>query len=292
MGECRMLIILRILRVVFGFIGVWQVLGLLPVVTNWLPNLGATTGDMWAIVLIKLVVLALCAAIYYWLGKIKKKYESADTSTNELPIIWIAIAAIFVLSIALAIALPALNHQPPDLAPAQTQSASENLTRDDATAHSQEAPPPPPSPVINDPMRSAPERPIVNVVPVTEQQCTQQYVRGPSSVENTELRSELCHSAFDTSKHPVARERALCQVMAWSTNPTRNPTDAYRECIDRNPAPACPESMKFDLENMRCEVECDGLKGYAPDSTGKACYLACPDNGWPIYVGTVLGCNK
>jgi type II secretory pathway component PulF len=86
-----MLTTLRILRGIVGFIAIWQVIGLLPIFTNWLPNLGSTTGNMWAIAILKLLVLAISGTAYYWLGRIKAKYENADARTSELPAIGIAL---------------------------------------------------------------------------------------------------------------------------------------------------------------------------------------------------------
>lgn len=104
-----MLTFLHVLRFFLGLLAIWQVIGLLPVVTNWLPNLQSTTGNMWAIAFVKFVVLAASAAAYHWLGRFKKKYESPGASTSELPVIGIAVGVLLLLGFALVIALPALH---------------------------------------------------------------------------------------------------------------------------------------------------------------------------------------
>lgn len=143
----------------------------------------------------------------------------------------------------------------------------------------------------NQQLQPVAQRVLPDTIPKNEHECYERFVLGPSSVKNVELLRNFCQSAFDATKHPVARARDLCTLMAWS-DLTKNPTDATTVCNLKNPAPACPADMEFDLNNMRCEVSCDGLHGYAPDASGKSCYLACPDGSWPIYVGTVKGCNR
>ena len=125
--------------------------------------------------------------------------------------------------------------------------------------------------------------------PVTFEQCNQLQT-SQSQVANVELWQDFCRLAFDTTKHPVARARDLCVVMTWA-DPGKNPDSAMTECELKNPLPACPESLQFDLYNMRCEVTCDKQHGYAPDASGKSCYLACPDGSWPLYAGTVKRCG-
>lgn len=106
-----MLITLRVLRVLFGLVAAWQVLGLFPVITNWLPNLHAVTGAMWAIAFIKFIVLIVCSGVFYWLGSIKKKYENPGANTSENRIIGVIILSLICLGIVLAILIPPLSHR-------------------------------------------------------------------------------------------------------------------------------------------------------------------------------------
>lgn len=125
------------------------------------------------------------------------------------------------------------------------------------------------------------------VAPISLEECYQQ--RKSQSMRNVQLWDEYCQEAFDTTKHPIARSKAHFQLMAWRKNMGIEKANDY--CHATNPLPPCPDRMIFDLDNMRCEAKCDGGGGYAPDPTGKFCYLACP-NGWPVYVGVVKGCME
>lgn len=124
--------------------------------------------------------------------------------------------------------------------------------------------------------------------PMTLGECYQQQT-SQSMVGNVQIWAEFCQKAFDSTKHPIARSRALCQLMAWRKNIGNE--EAQQNCDATNPLSSCPATMIFDLDNMRCEAKCDGTNGYAPDPTGRFCYLACPD-GYPIYTETVLGCMQ
>lgn len=126
--------------------------------------------------------------------------------------------------------------------------------------------------------------------PATFEQCREMYVSRPSAVGNLELLNDYCRITTDAALHPIKRTRALCVLQEWS-DLGKDPKGALMVCEAKHPSPPCPNGMEFDLENMRCEISCDMLKGYAPDETGKACYLACPNGGFPIYSGRVLGCN-
>lgn len=103
-----MLATIRFLRVLVGLIAVWQVIGLLPVLTNWLPNLRDVTGGMWAIAFIKFLVLLICGGMYFWLGRIKRRINSSDQGTPEGRIIFFAILGLSAIGIALAIVVPLL----------------------------------------------------------------------------------------------------------------------------------------------------------------------------------------
>lgn len=151
-----------------------------------------------------------------------------------------------------------------------------------ASAHSQPS-------MTNQPTTIAPANSI-DSVPANAAQCHETYITRPSSVGNIELLRDYCRIATDRTLHPTQQARALCMLQEWS-DLGKDPSSAMTVCEAKYPLPTCPNDMEFDLDNMRCEIKCDGLKGYAPDATGRSCYLACPNGGWPIYSGKVLGCN-
>lgn len=153
-----------------------------------------------------------------------------------------------------------------------------------------EATPTPPQTALAEPARAAaPESPIS--LPANFEQCREMYVSRPSAVGNLELLNDYCRITADVALHPIKRTRALCVLREWS-DLSKDPNGALTACEAQHPSPPCPNGMEFNLENMRCEISCEMLKGYAPDETGKACYLACPNGGFPIYSGRVLGCNS
>lgn len=63
--------LLRLIRG-FGFIAVWQVLGLLPVL-SWLQDLGAVNGNMMAILVVKLFFMALSFGAFFGLRVLTHK---------------------------------------------------------------------------------------------------------------------------------------------------------------------------------------------------------------------------
>ena len=75
------LIILFILRVVGGLIAIWQIIGLLPVL-SWLKDIGSVTAGMWGILGVKLLFLVIGISLYKGL---KKPYDrlKAQLPDNE-----------------------------------------------------------------------------------------------------------------------------------------------------------------------------------------------------------------
>ena len=59
-----MYLLLRIIRGIVGAIAGWQVIGLLPV-AGWVQNLGAVTSAMWAIFVLKLVLLLVFGGLFF-----------------------------------------------------------------------------------------------------------------------------------------------------------------------------------------------------------------------------------
>ena len=64
--------LLRLIRGFFGFIAAWQVLGILPVL-SWLQDLGAVNGNMMAILLVKLLFMALSFGAFFGLRALINK---------------------------------------------------------------------------------------------------------------------------------------------------------------------------------------------------------------------------
>lgn len=267
-----MLTTLRILRGIVGFIAIWQVIGLLPIFTNWLPNLSSTTGNMWAIAILKLLVLAISGAAYYWLGRIKTRYENADARTSELPAIGIALGAVVALGVTAAIVIP-------------------NIAKD---ADHTSAPAAPGEVNIEQPVTSAPPQAPEqqSATPSTMKECLDMFATTASSVGNMEILTGFCTTAFDPAAHPVDRARSLCQVKGWTVNPNIPPGDVSTRCYTDNPLPPCPGNQKFELHNKRCEVTCSGLDGYAPDASGQQCVHVCPAGTMAVYAGYATECMR
>lgn len=104
-----MLALVRVIRVVVGFIAVWQIVGLLPVLTNWLPNLQSVTGGMWAIAFIKILVMLLCGAIYFWLGRVSARINGSEKDGSEFRLIIFAVLFLIALGVILAVVIPTLS---------------------------------------------------------------------------------------------------------------------------------------------------------------------------------------
>ena len=78
-----MYLVLRIVRAVCGLIAALQIFGLLPVL-GWLQNLGAVTGDMWAVVVAKLLLLFVFGGIFFGLRSIiNRSYLKAHGASNQ-----------------------------------------------------------------------------------------------------------------------------------------------------------------------------------------------------------------
>ena len=131
-----MLATVRVLRVIAGLIAAWQILGLLPVLTTWLPNFGQVTGSMWAIALLKGLVFLIFGGIYVALGKVKRRLEKSGASSSEGRGVIYGVFGLLVVGIVLAIALPAISNrnqetdnstaqQAPDAAPIQIEPPKE-----------------------------------------------------------------------------------------------------------------------------------------------------------------------
>ncbi|MCB1564817.1 MAG: hypothetical protein KDI78_04155 [Xanthomonadales bacterium] len=104
-----MLTIIRGLRVLVGLVGVWQAIGLLPVFTNWLPNLQYVTGGMWGLAVVKVSIMLFCGGIYYWLGTVKKRIAETGAGSSDGRIIIFSMLALLAVGIVISIGLPAFS---------------------------------------------------------------------------------------------------------------------------------------------------------------------------------------
>ena len=66
--EAISFLLLRIIRGIVGFIFGWQVIGLFPVLT-WFSNPSAITGNMIAMVVLKVVIMLITGAMFYGVRK-------------------------------------------------------------------------------------------------------------------------------------------------------------------------------------------------------------------------------
>lgn len=78
-----MVTILRVLRILFAVIGIWQIIGLVPVIT-WFAHPNAVTLGMAGIVIFKIFVALICAAIYYWLHRVQQRHQLTESSIQPI----------------------------------------------------------------------------------------------------------------------------------------------------------------------------------------------------------------
>ncbi|MCI1711061.1 MAG: hypothetical protein LKM39_12675 [Chiayiivirga sp.] len=236
---------------------------------------------MWAIAFVKLLIMLVCGGIYFWLGKVKNRFEPAGTNTSDGRIIIFAVIAVMAVSIGVAIVVPA---------PAERSQEAEGQVEGPRMERSQPSVPKPDAQASNSsPTDPAVRDPLAGSAR-TAQECMQRYATPASSMKNMEIVIGYCQSAFDPDAHPVDRAQSLCAVSRWTEQPQVDPTEATQACLRENPAPECPAGLRFQLKNKRCEVTCDSSKGYVPDASGLTCWLACPGSG-VIYAGDIYQCT-
>lgn len=95
---------LRVLRVLFGILGLWQLIGLFPVLT-WLTNPKAVTLSMVAVVVFKVIAAAVCGGMYYWLGRIKRKQKDQSHQTSDARIVWYTLLGVLVIAVLLGVSI-------------------------------------------------------------------------------------------------------------------------------------------------------------------------------------------
>lgn len=114
-----MITLLRVLRVTFAAIGLWQIIGIVPVVT-WVSNPRAVTLGMAASIVFKAVVAAICAGAFYWLGKLKRKRSTAKERIGDVAIAGISLVAMVIVVVVVALVLPSRS----DSVGSQTEASS------------------------------------------------------------------------------------------------------------------------------------------------------------------------
>lgn len=102
--------LLRIIRIFFALVAIWQLFGLLPVL-NWLPNLPPRNDGLWAILMIKVAVLLISTAIYFVLRRIGNRYHDAGTGPSDSKIIAVLVITILVIGLTAGVVTPMLAKQ-------------------------------------------------------------------------------------------------------------------------------------------------------------------------------------
>jgi hypothetical protein len=74
---------LRIVRGIVGFIALWQVLSLLPVIT-WIATPGSITSSMVLVVSVKAILLVLFAATYFAMRDLINKLHAKTGSRHPV----------------------------------------------------------------------------------------------------------------------------------------------------------------------------------------------------------------
>jgi len=77
------IVLIWVVRIFFLLIAVWQILGLLPVL-SWFSNLAGVTAGMWMAVIVKLVIMFVCIGVFWALGKLIKRLNRAPQETTAV----------------------------------------------------------------------------------------------------------------------------------------------------------------------------------------------------------------
>jgi len=75
-------VIVQTIRFLSVPIAIWQVLGLLPVL-SWLNSLEAVTPGMWAMAAIKGVILAICLGLFYGLRSLSDRLKIDESKADK-----------------------------------------------------------------------------------------------------------------------------------------------------------------------------------------------------------------
>jgi len=76
------LVLILILRVVAALVAVWQVIGLLPVLT-WFTAIDQVTPGIWVMAIIKVVILLVCILGFFGLKRLAKRLHPRKTEQSE-----------------------------------------------------------------------------------------------------------------------------------------------------------------------------------------------------------------
>ncbi len=99
--------LIKIIRLFFALIAIWQLFGLLPAL-SWLPDLPSIGSEVWALLMIKVGALVISAAIYFALRAIGKRYPASGAGPSDAKIIVATVIAIPVLGFVAAVVTPML----------------------------------------------------------------------------------------------------------------------------------------------------------------------------------------
>lgn len=66
---------LRIVRGIIGFVFGVQIIGLFPIIT-WLQDTSAITGNMIAVLVLKVVLGVLCGVVFFWMRRLINKLHT------------------------------------------------------------------------------------------------------------------------------------------------------------------------------------------------------------------------
>ena len=72
-----------IIRIAALLVGLWQIVTLLPVL-GWISGPEPIPVGHWLVVLIKAVILAICAGLFFGLRKLRRKLLPGDRTESEL----------------------------------------------------------------------------------------------------------------------------------------------------------------------------------------------------------------
>lgn len=70
-----MYMLLRIIRVLFGFVAFWQIFALYPII-GWIPHISQVTGQVWALVVLHVVVFVVFAGLFIGLRVLINKLHT------------------------------------------------------------------------------------------------------------------------------------------------------------------------------------------------------------------------
>ena len=89
--------------------------------------------------------------------------------------------------------------------------------------------------------------------PSDASECRSRYAKAAPDQRAVQVASSNCTIAFDESRHPVERRRALCVAEGVSKlNSGAASGIVSDECKVKHPDPACPTNQAFDFQRKLC----------------------------------------